>query len=335
MTFPYIIAEIGINHNGSYDLAKQHIDLAFKTRCSAVKFQTFQISKLLHGTVAPAQYQKSASFSSQNDMLSTCILSKEELIDLKNYSSSLPIDFLSTAYDFDDAKLLSEIGCRSVKLASISFVETALVEYCLSLFDHVYLSTGFTQTQELKHFSSLFAPFASKLKIFHCISSYPCSILDSSLHYIDSLRSLFPDIEIGFSDHCTSHLPSVIAAGMGVLLFEKHITIDRSLPGPDHAMSLGPTDLKSYVNSIHDVVSLKSNQLPFRTLSTDEKLNIVPMRRTLRAFTDIKPGEQLSHSNLVYTRPSSPVDQSSIRLGMISHLHIPKGSVLTPSMFNV
>ena len=164
MTSPYIIVEIGINHNGSYDLAKKHIDVAYKTRCSAVKFQTFQLNKLLHGTVTPAEYQKNASFSSQNDMLSKCILSKQELIDLKSYSTSLSLDFLSTAYDFDDAKLLYEIGCRSVKLASISFVETALVEYCLKLFDQVFISTGFTQVHELEQFSRNFLSSFSKLK---------------------------------------------------------------------------------------------------------------------------------------------------------------------------
>lgn len=336
MNDPYIIAEIGINHNGSFELAKLHIDLAVTTGCAAVKFQTFSLEKLLYGTVTATEYQRRSSFVSQNDMLKNCILSYVEMQSLYTYAQSHGIDFLSTAYDFSDADQLASLGTKTVKLASISFVEFTLIEHCLGLFEHIYISTGMTTSEEIQTFAKVFSRELHRFTVFHCVSAYPCPIDQSCMHYVDELRSVFPFSDIGFSDHCISNIPAIAGALNGVRVFEKHITIDRSLPGPDHEMSLDSNQLHSYVGCLRDACSLASvRKYPFRTLSSAESHNIIPMRRSLRAFRNLDVGERLESNNIYYTRPQIYPGDLDIRLGMLVKTFIPKDTIIKLEMLDV
>lgn len=251
----YIIAEIGINHCGKINFAKKLIDIAKNSGANAVKFQTYITEKLVKKEAELMPYQKKniSKKMSQYEMLKQNELSKEDHKKLIKYCKFKKIDFISTPYDIDSAKLLIKLGVKTIKVASTDITNVQLIRFLLSKKNNIIISSGATDLKELK---LLFKSIGNKKKLtnlsmLHCISYYPAPLEYLNLSAIKSLKKIFK-IKIGFSDHSLSIHTGGFATILGAQIIEKHITLDKKLIGPDHKASMSPVEFKKYVKIIRD-----------------------------------------------------------------------------------
>lgn len=248
----FIIAEIGVNHNGDINLAKSMIKSASECGVDAVKFQTFKSENLVTKTAKTASYQeKNTNENSQFEMLKKLELSLDDFKELKEYASKYGVIFISSPFDIESVDLLEELDVSLYKLGSGELNNFELIDHVQKTNKPMIISTGMATLEEIKETYD-FIDDKDKLIILHCITGYPTSFKEANLNFIKTLQKEF-DVHIGFSDHSPGIELPIAAVALGARVIEKHFTLDKTLEGPDHKASLNPIEFKSMVDAIRNV----------------------------------------------------------------------------------
>ena len=245
-----IIAEIGVNHNGKFQLAKKLIDEAKKCGANAVKFQTFFAKNFVKKDTPKVKYQKANTDDKENHfkMIKKLELKKKDFIYLKKYCDKKNIEFISTPYDLESAEFLKSIKIKTFKTASADLSDYLLHKFISKTNSKVIISTGMANLEDINRTLKIYRN-KKKIELLHCVSNYPCSFKNLNLKCINLLQEKFK-IPVGFSDHSVGSNAAIIALALGARLFEKHFTLSKKMSGPDHKASMDPKEFKYYVNKI-------------------------------------------------------------------------------------
>lgn len=305
-----IIAEAGVNHNGDITQAKKLIDAAAEAGSDYVKFQTFKASKLVTKAAERADYQNSntGDSDSQFEMLRKLELSEDAHLELISYCESKSIKFLSTGFDLDSLEFLNNIGINLFKIPSGEITNLPYLRKIASFNKPVIMSTGMASITEVQEaFEVLIQGGLTKngISIVHCNTEYPTPMEDVNLKAMNDIGKRM-DVEIGYSDHTLGIEVPIAAVALGATVIEKHFTLDRTLPGPDHRASLEPDELKAMVIAIRNIEKAISGS-GTKEPSPSEIKNKTVARKSIVATRAIKKGEELSESNLGIKRPGTGV----------------------------
>lgn len=301
----YIIAEVGVNHNGSLELAMKCVDEAVKAGADAVKFQTFKSSKLVTKSASKASYQlqNTRSSESQLEMLKKLEFSFDDFTELQKYCLAKQIDFLSTPFDEESAAFLNSIEIDALKIGSGDLNNLPFLRQIDSYGRPVLLSTGMSSLEEVRESLSVFEK--SQVVLLHCTSDYPAPIDEVNLLAIKTMREQFGKIT-GYSDHTEGHEVTIAAVALGAKVIEKHFTLDRSLPGPDHKASLEPQPFAEMVQAIRNVERALGDGVK-RCMPSEENTRVVA-RKSLVIARPVKAGTILSGDDLVIKRPGTGIE---------------------------
>ena len=306
-----IIAEAGVNHNGSLDMAKQLVDMAVEAGVDYIKFQTFKASKLVTKSAKRAEYQQKnigKEGDSQYQMLKKLELSPEDHEVLIAYCKARGIKFFSTAFDFDSIEYLHSLNLGLWKVPSGEVTNYPFLKRIAAYNEKTILSTGMCDMQDVRAaVEALYKNGLSKenLILLHCNTEYPTPFEDVNLKAMDALRNEF-GVEVGYSDHTKGIEVPIAAVALGATIIEKHFTLDRTLPGPDHKASLEPDELKAMVSAIRNIEKAVSGD-GTKHVSESEKKNIAIARKSIVAACDIKAGDTFTEENLAVKRPGSGI----------------------------
>ena len=313
-----IIAEAGVNHNGDLNVAKELIEVASNAGVDFVKFQTFKAADLVTKKADQAEYQKKNSGNnsgSQFDMLRKLELSHDDHTELMAYAKVRGIQFFSTAFDVKGLNYLNEIGFTHFKIPSGEITNYPYLERLAAIGKPVILSTGMADMAEISDALKVLQKGIEKknITILHCNTEYPTPMEDVNLKAMISIKEAF-DIEIGYSDHTLGIEVPIAAVSLGAKVIEKHFTLDRNLPGPDHRASLEPNELKAMVQSIRNIEKAISGD-GIKKPSKSELKNKDIARKSLHLSRDIAKGTIIDELDLIPLRPGngiSPMEWDSI-----------------------
>jgi N-acetylneuraminate synthase len=307
----FIIAEAGCNHNGDTNLAKQLIDVAVEAGADAVKFQTFITDELVTQQAEKADYQKintGDGNETQYALLKKLELSFDNFKTLKAYCERKGIAFLSTPFDYRSVDFLDELEIPAFKIASGEITNIPFLSYIARKKKPVILSTGMSTLEEVeKAEEALRQTHNAELVLLHCTSEYPVPVEDVNLRAMNTLYHRF-NVPVGLSDHTVGSAIALAAVALGASVIEKHFTLDKSLPGPDHALSLEPQELTRLVQNIRSVEKALGNGI--KAPAESEKSIMDSARKSIVAATNIKKGELLSEHNLTVKRPGTGMSPS-------------------------
>jgi N,N'-diacetyllegionaminate synthase len=304
-----IIAEAGVNHNGSIDLAKKLIDAAVYAGVDFVKFQTFKSESLVSKSAKKASYQienTNDGSESQLQMLKKLELSKEQHYEIVSYCKEKKISFFSTAFDIESLEFLKELGLSMVKIPSGEITNLPYLRKAAELFSEVIISTGMSTINDIQQAINVFLKAGvhkDNISILHCNTEYPTGMKDVNLLAMNSIQKVF-NTKVGYSDHTLGTEVPIAAVALGAKIIEKHFTLDRNLPGPDQLASLEPNELKFMVDSIRNIelaISGSGEKLP----SDSERKNIEIARKSIVAKTNILKGDVFSEKNITTKRPGN------------------------------
>lgn len=299
----FIIAEVGVNHNGDESLAIQLVDVAIECGANAVKFQTFNSIHLVSSDAPTAEYQKTNSGDdNQLLMLQKLELSKESFKRIKEYCDSKNILFISTPFDLGSVDLLDMIGVDTFKIASGDLTHYQLLKHIALKNKKIILSTGMSNLEEVKAaVTYIKSQNNAYITLLHCISSYPTIAEETNLLSIKTLKDCFPDLEVGFSDHTEGNLAAIISLALGASVIEKHITLDNNLHGPDHKMSMNPEKFRKYIQKIRLTEKMLGDGIK-RCMPSEFK-NKYLARRSIAVKKGLKRGTVISQEDLISLRP--------------------------------
>ena len=317
-----IIAEAGVNHNGSISMAKEMIDVAADAGADLVKFQTFTAEKLVIKTAEKADYQKNFSdqTESQFQMIKKLELSRNDHEILLEHCNKNNIQFLSTPFDLQSIDLLDEINIPFFKIPSGEITNLPYLRHIGGIGKPVVISTGMATISEVKNAMSILLDAGIKqndITVLHCNSEYPSPMRDVNLKAIQTLENEL-GVKVGYSDHTLGIEVSVAAVAMGAKVIEKHFTLDRNLYGPDHRASLEPSELKDMISAIRNIERALGDGV--KKPSQSEIKNLLIARKSIVSKRPIKKGELFSEENLTVKRPGngiSPMKWDEI-LGSVS-----------------
>ncbi len=309
----FIIAEAGVNHNGSVELAKKLIDVASEAGVDAVKFQTFKAENLVSKDAQKAAYQKETTdkAESQFEMIKKLELDADTHIELIRYCKEKNIMFLSTPFDHDSIDLLDKLGLEIFKIASGEITNLPYLRHIGRLKKRVILSTGMANIGEIEDALDILVKAGTNkedITVLHANTMYPTPMKDVNLRAMVTIGNTF-DIAYGYSDHTLGIEVDIAAVAMGASCIEKHFTLDTTMEGPDHKASLEPKKLIAMVVGIRNIeVALGSS---VKKPSESETVNKVPGRKSIVAKTPIKKGETFSSDNLTIKRPGNGLSPMS------------------------
>lgn len=311
MSKTLIIAEAGVNHNGSIELAKKLVEKAKEAGADFIKFQTFKASKLVTKAAKQAEYQQKnigKEGDSQYQMLKKLELSPEEHEILIDYCKELGIKFFSTAFDFDSIDYLHSLNLGLWKIPSGEVTNYPFLKRIAAFNEPTILSTGMCDMEDVRDaVEALYKNGLSKenLILLHCNTEYPTPFEDVNLKAMDALRNEF-GVEVGYSDHTKGIEVPIAAVALGATVIEKHFTLDRNMEGPDHKASLEPDELKAMVSAIRNIEKAVGGD-GTKHVSESEKKNIAIARKSIVAACDIEAGEVFTEQNLTVKRPGSGI----------------------------
>jgi len=313
----FIIAEAGVNHNGSIELAYKLIDIAFQSGANAIKFQTFKAVNLALKNAEKAEYQKqnNNSHESQYDMLTKLELDVDDHKNLIDYCNKKGIIFLSSPFDIESINLLNELNLKIFKIPSGEINNLPYLRHIGSLGKEIILSTGMSTLLEIEEALKILidsGTLKNNITILHANTMYPTPMEDVNLKAMQTIKNKF-DIEVGYSDHTLGIEVDIAAVALGATIIEKHFTLDKQLEGPDHKASLNPNELSSMVQAIRNIEKAIGSPVKNPTLS--EKSNRDIVRKSIVAKIDIIKGEVFSDKNLTTKRPGvgmSPMEWDSL-----------------------
>ena len=303
-----IIAEAGVNHNGSIKIAKQLIDEAVNAGVDIIKFQTFNAEKLVSKSAKRAEYQRKNigdGNDSQYDMLKKLELSKENHEELITYCKEKGIRFWSTAFDFESMDYLHSLKLGLWKIPSGEITNYPFIRKISSYNEPIIMSTGMCEEKDIQNAIDVLIKYGIKkeqITLLHCNTQYPTPYQDVNLKAMISIKETF-DLPIGYSDHTQGIEVPIAAVAMGATVIEKHFTLDRNLPGPDHKASLEPVELKAMVSAIRHIEQALGDGI--KKVSDSERGNISVARKSIVAACSIKKGELLTENNLTVKRPGT------------------------------
>jgi N,N'-diacetyllegionaminate synthase len=305
----FIIAEAGVNHNGSIAIAKKLIKSAAKIGADAVKFQTFITEEEITKRAPLANYQsKENKFSNQFDMVKKLELSQSSHKILKKFCKKYKIEYMSSAFDIKSLKFLRSIKLKRFKIPSGEINNYPYLREVGSYGKEIILSTGMSTLKEVEQAVQLLKKSGTKknqIKILHCHTDYPTSPKDVNLLAIKSLKKKYGD-HVGYSDHTMGTEVSIGAATLGSIIIEKHLTLDRNMKGPDHSSSLEPNEFKAMITSIRNIEKALGNGKKIPT--KNELKNKIIVRKSIVAKKFIKKGETLSEMNITTKRPAGGIN---------------------------
>lgn len=321
----FIIAEAGVNHNGDIKLAKKLIDVAVSAGADAVKFQTFTTENIVTQSAARAKYQQQNMPSineTQWQMLKKLELNKQAFSVLKTYADSKRIMFFSTPYDEASIDLLMDLDIPAFKVSSAWITNLPFLKYLAKKAKPIIFSRGMAYETEISEAIRTMKDAGAKdLILMHCHFNYPTAITDVNLRVLETLKKKF-NLPVGFSDHTQGINASLTAAALGAVAIEKHFTLDKNLPGPDHKASLEPNELKTMIKSIREVeqalgkpeITVTLNEAPMRAVS----------RTSLVSAKNIKVGDKITAAMIAIKRPGTgimPKDLNKV-IGKIAKVSI-------------
>ena len=311
MSKTVIIAEAGVNHNGSIELAKKLVEKAKEAGVDYIKFQTFKASKLVTKAAKQAEYQQKnigKEGDSQYQMLKKLELSPEEHEILIDYCHQLGIKFFSTAFDFDSIDYLHSLNLGLWKIPSGEVTNYPFLKRIAAFNEPTILSTGMCEMEDVRSaVDALYRNGLSKenLILLHCNTEYPTPFEDVNLKAMDALRKVF-EVEVGYSDHTKGIEVPIAAVALGATVIEKHFTLDHNMEGPDHKASLEPDELKAMVSAIRNIEKAIGGD-GTKHVSESEKKNIAIARKSIVAARDIKAGKTFTEENLTVKRPGNGI----------------------------
>ena len=305
----FIIAEAGVNHNGSIDLAKKLIDAALLSGADAVKFQTFKTENIVTKTAPMAKYQIRNKTLNENQfqMLKNLELNIDAHKKLLSYCKKKRILFLSSAFDHDSIDLLVRLKLKIFKIPSGEITNFPYLRHIGMLNKKVILSTGMSNINEIKKSLDVLISSGTNKKnitVLHANSEYPTPMQDVNLRAMVTIGKKF-NINYGYSDHSLGTEVSIAAVAMGAKCIEKHFTLDRKMKGPDHKTSLEPAQFREMVNGIRNIEKALGSSI--KKPSKSEKPNIKISRKSIVAKVNIKKGEILNENNLTVKRPGTGI----------------------------
>ncbi|REJ27593.1 MAG: N-acetylneuraminate synthase [Caldibacillus debilis] len=324
----YIIAEIGVNHNGDINLALKMIDAAYEAGADAVKFQSFKSDKLVSRFAEKAKYQQdhTGTNETQLEMLKKLELSPEDHLIIKEYCAKKDIDFLSTPFDEETAIFLKEIGIHAYKVGSGDLTNIPFLRKIDEFGLPIILSTGMSNLGEIEE--ALEVINKSSIALLHCTSSYPAPVEDINLRAMVTIQKAFNKV-VGYSDHTEGIEIALAAVALGARIIEKHFTLDKNLPGPDHKASLEPHEFKQLVKSIRIVEKSLGDGVK-RCMPSEENTKEVA-RKSLVVSQNLKPGDILTRKNLAIKRPGTGIQPKdyNLLLGKTVKREVKQDQVLT------
>jgi N,N'-diacetyllegionaminate synthase len=331
----FIIAEAGVNHNGSKDIAMKMVDVAVNAGADAVKFQTFKADKVVTTNADKARYQieNTGTSESQVEMLRRLELSPNDHKDLIAYCRQKNISFLSTPFDEESADMLDDLGMDIFKISSGEITNKPLVQHISSKKKSIILSTGMSYLGEVENAISWIDEIWNtmdtkpQLSVLHCVSGYPAIVEDINLRALKTMEVAF-GLPVGYSDHTMGTEITIAAVAMGAKVIEKHFTLDRDMKGPDHKASLEPEELETMVTAIRNVERAMGNGIKKPAKRENDLKKSV--RRSLVAAKEIKAGETISPGDIVIKRPGTgiPAKFKDNVVGMKSGNNISVDSVI-------
>lgn len=330
----FVIAEAGVNHDGVVDKALRLVDAAVDAGADAVKFQAFRAEELASSTAATAAYQQHATgLRSQRSMLANLELTADSFGRIRRHCDERSIRMIATPFDQPSLQMLLSINVAAIKIASTDLTNTALLVAAADSRLPLIVSTGASTRDELNAYlgNLCHSQVADRLAILHCVSAYPTPLDHINLSAIAALREQFA-VPSGLSDHTTSTETGGWAAAAGACIIEKHLTLDRSSHGPDHAMSLNPNEFQQYVERIRQVERAMGNgQLGMSDLEMEVRQSA---RRSLVCKVDVSAGTQLTEGLLSLKRPGTgiPEDEMATMVGRRTRMDIPRDTILAWNM---
>jgi N,N'-diacetyllegionaminate synthase len=332
----FVIAEAGVNHNGSEAFALELVAVAAASGADAVKFQTFQADSLVSPGTRTAEYQRLQTGDvDQHAMLRALEMSPEMHLRLAHRCEELGIEFMSTPFDAVAADFLVDLGVRRIKVPSGELTNDPFLEYLAGKKLPLIVSTGMASLAEVQHAVEVIArtrrqpaaPLSESVTLLHCTSNYPAALSDVNLRAMQTMANA-TGLPVGYSDHTLGILVPAAAVALGAVVIEKHFTLDRTLPGPDHRASLMPDELRDMVRQIREIecalgASCKeptASELPVRDL----------VRRSVTAVRPLRRGDMLRTEDLALLRPGSGIPPRDLErvLGRICKRDLPAGTTL-------
>ncbi len=317
-----IIAEAGVNHNGDIKLAKKLVEEASKSKVDVIKFQTFQASNLVTVYAKKADYQLkfAAESDKQFEMLQKLELNEEQHKELKKLANTRNLEFLSTAFDVKSLQMLVSLGINRIKIPSGEITNLPYLRFIAAQKKKVILSTGMSTLKDIENALSVLVTGGVKkedITVLHCTTDYPAKMDEVNLNAMVSIGKEF-DVSMGYSDHTEGIEVSIAAVALGAVVIEKHFTLDRNLPGPDHKASLEPSELAALVDGIRNIEVAMGDGI--KRPMKSELANLNAARKSLVAGQRIRKGELFSAENVTVKRPGSgisPMEWDSI-IGTVS-----------------
>lgn len=315
MSHTFVIAEAGVNHNGDENLALQLVDAAAASGADAVKFQTFNADKLVRRGAEKAEYQKrETGDGDQHSMLRQLEMSKDLHRKLFQRCQDAGIEFMSTPFDEEAADFLVDLGMRRIKIPSGEITNHPFLAHLAAKDLPIILSTGMANLEEIKEAVVVIrstresAGYATSLEdmltVLHCTSNYPTALADVNLRAMNTIAQA-TGLPIGYSDHTEGVTVPIAAVAMGALVIEKHFTLDRNLPGPDHRASLEPSELSDMIAGIRQVELMLGSPIK-QPMPTEVPVRAL-IRRSVTLVNDVEAGHILSSNDLALMRPGDGI----------------------------
>lgn len=307
----FLIAEIGVNHNGDMQLAKKMIDAAKSSGADAVKFQTFTAEALVSQGTPKVYYQESTTSPDEShyEMIQKLELKREDHFLLKSYCEEARIEFLSTPYDVDSARFLhDELNVHRFKTASADIVDLPLHQYIASTGKHSIVSVGMATLGEIEDVVNIYRKFGNQtLTLLHCVSNYPCADESLNLNVMTTLKDAF-QLQVGYSDHSVGHEAAVLSVALGASIIEKHFTLDKKLPGPDHLASSTPKEFAILKGAVRRAEKMLGS--PIKQCQEEEKQMASVSRKSIVAARNIQVGETIRSEDMALKRPGTGIRSS-------------------------
>jgi len=313
----FVIAEVGVNHNGSLDIAKKLIDATAKAGCDAVKFQVFRAEHLYPKTAGKLDWEgKEGKYSYDIYEASKSFeMPREWFPELMDYCKKNGLMFLASIFDEESADILEGVGIPAFKIASPTITHLPLIEHIAGKKKPMTISTGGAYLEEVKDAVSIIEKYHSEIVLLHCVSKYPAPLKYCNLRVLDTLRETFPNLVVGYSDHTEDPVKAPVAAvARGAKMLEKHLTLDKNMEGPDHFFALEPDELKKMVAAVRDTEGRlrKGEKMEVsEELLGSPKVQPYDIEEYMRKFThrrifargDIRKGQTLTKESLAVLRP--------------------------------
>ncbi|MGG1552415.1 N-acetylneuraminate synthase family protein [Paenibacillus ferrarius] len=328
---PFIVAEAGINHNGDLETVFQMIEVAKESGVDAIKFQTFKAEEFITDTSQTYTYKSQGKEVTESmlDMFKRCEFNSQEWELIKQKCDELNILFLSTPQNRTDLDILLKLGIPAIKVGSDDFTNLPLLSSYAETKLPMIVSCGMADLSEVYLALQAIGTFEGYPTILLlCTSQYPTPPSDVNILKLQTLSNAFPDLVLGFSDHTQGSVASTLAVGFGACFFEKHFTLDRNMPGPDHWFSEDPSSLKEWVYSIRTAHAMLGSSV-VRPTEEEEKMRVLA-RRSVVTLQDIENGETFTSENIGLRRPGNGLHPSMIKeiIDKKSSRTIAKGSLV-------